>query len=573
MGLAASQARLLTITARKGDCEFQSMAYSHQKIALSRSMTDISNEYQEALNQTKLVYDFYGTGDETTPLTYGLLMAATELNGFMPMLTTDAAGKVVLNTAYASAAKAAGIPQEGFGCLPSSTVRNRFIDAMAVAGIISTDRAELCKAADYSQGIGMGSSDLVSTETKTMTLDQLFDYYAENGNLAQLSIDGTEMDSIYYGADGPDGYDGYWRLVKGSVGQKEVNYDRQNDASFTLQDLYEGNYSLLATINGDKNSEEAKIAKDLPAQWGNISFWQDIFDELDRLIGSTGDSSVVNALAEARNKTQELVSGDTLVGYFNADTKEPGWGGYNNGNFASAMEVLLNRGGDDDNHNATIYPHNVHDHYGYYVMTQRGGLDYHNNNKNACSVGISVSNVIDYYMRCFADAMDGEKSSRYAVSTNGTKDGVSLDDYTFEVAVEHGINTDGTLDSGFYDALFNQICMRGWVENANVDDKEYLREMYQSGKLFLTTCADDGYYYQGNYATNSYIREVADEEAIALAEAKYNTEKQKINSKEEIIDMKMKNLDTEISSLTTEYDTVKSLISKNIEKGFKRYDA
>ena len=37
--------------------------------------------------------------------------------------------------------------------------------------------------------------------------------------------------------------------------------------------------------------------------------------------------------------------------------------------------------------------------------------------------------------------------------------------------------------------------------------------------------------------------------------------------------MKMKNLDTEISSLTTEYDTVKSVISKNIEKGFKRYQA
>ena len=35
----------------------------------------------------------------------------------------------------------------------------------------------------------------------------------------------------------------------------------------------------------------------------------------------------------------------------------------------------------------------------------------------------------------------------------------------------------------------------------------------------------------------------------------------------------MKNLDTEISSLTTEYDTVKSVISKNIEKVFKRYNA
>ena len=67
--------------------------------------------------------------------------------------------------------------------------------------------------------------------------------------------------------------------------------------------------------------------------------------------------------------------------------------------------------------------------------------------------------------------------------------------------------------------------------------------------------------------------EVADEEAIAKAEAKYNTEKTRIENKEQTIDLKMKNLDTEISSLTTEYDTTKGIISKAIEKGFKRYEA
>ena len=65
MGLAAGQARLLSITARKSDCEYQSMRLSHQKIALSRQLADLSNEYENSLNQTKLVYDYYGTGDST----------------------------------------------------------------------------------------------------------------------------------------------------------------------------------------------------------------------------------------------------------------------------------------------------------------------------------------------------------------------------------------------------------------------------------------------------------------------------------------------------------------------------
>ena len=111
------------------------------------------------------------------------------------------------------------------------------------------------------------------------------------------------------------------------------------------------------------------------------------------------------------------------------------------------------------------------------------------------------------------------------------------------------------------------------MPNNQINDTSYLQKMLQSGMLYISKPKDDGYYYQGNYATDPYIKEVSDETAIAEAEAKYQTEKAKLNSKEETLDLKMKNLDTEISSLTTEYDTVKNAISKNIEKSFKRFNA
>jgi len=75
MGLAAGQARLLSITARKSDCEFQSMRLSHQKIAMARELADLSNEYQDSLQMTKLVYDYYGKGDTSMALSYSLLMS------------------------------------------------------------------------------------------------------------------------------------------------------------------------------------------------------------------------------------------------------------------------------------------------------------------------------------------------------------------------------------------------------------------------------------------------------------------------------------------------------------------
>lgn len=148
-------------------------------------------------------------------------------------------------------------------------------------------------------------------------------------------------------------------------------------------------------------------------------------------------------------------------------------------------------------------------------------------------------------------------------------------DYLFEYTIKTGseVSSDDLGQATFYDALFNQICSNGWTENNNIDDNEYLKEMLQSGMLYISKMKDDGYYYQANYATDSYIKEISDDTAIAQAEAKYTTEKAKLNAKEETLDLKMKNLDTEISSLSTEYDTVKNTISKNIEKSFKRYNA
>jgi len=148
------------------------------------------------------------------------------------------------------------------------------------------------------------------------------------------------------------------------------------------------------------------------------------------------------------------------------------------------------------------------------------------------------------------------------------------DDFTFTIASESVIDDGGSdMTAQFYDALFNQICMNGWTENAQIDDREYMTEMMKNGMVFISSMSDDGYYYQSSYSNDKTVIEVADNEAIAQAEAKYSAEKAKIENKEDSLDLKMKNLDTEISSLDQEYNTVKSLISKSIEKSIKRYEA
>ncbi len=572
MGLAASQARLLTITARKSDCEFQSMRYSHQKIALSRDLAALSNEYQNSLDQTKLVYDFYGTGDETTALSYGLLMTPSELNGYLPTLITDGAGKAVLSSQYAAAAKAAGIPQEGLGCLPSSDLRNKFLQGLADSGVISQNASTIYQGIQYAQSMGMGTTDLVTTTVKQMTLSQLLEYYesGEAGDNPYIYNNASIKAALE--SNGASVNEVVMRAENGKAGNL-------NDGNISLSSILTGEYQILCKINNEWKDDRGTNMDNVASNIASLDVWDWMFDEFEAVLNVAGDSGISEALAYAESQTRQLLSADNLAKEYSGKTKE----NKDDDNWSGVLDAM--NGIEGNRNQGFVWDWFRKDEGSYSTSDYIGIATYHNTksakNNRADGVSISITNIAYAYLTYFAQAMQGLSKSDYSVdSTTGNRtvensNLISLDDesFLFDVVVDTGVNTDQALISGFYDTIFNQICTRGWTENNQIQDNEYMQEMLKSGKFFLATCSDDGYYYQGNYSTNTYVREVTDEEAIAKAEAKYNTEKQKLNQKEEVLDLKMKNLDTEISSLTTEYDTVKSVISKNIEKSFKRYDA
>ena len=584
MGLAASQARLLTITARKSDCEFQSMRYSHQKIALSRDLANLSNEYQNSLDKTKLVYDFYGTGDETTALSYGLMMTPSEMNGYLPILATDASGKAVLSSQYAAAARAAGIPQEGLGCLPSSDVRNRFLQGMADSGLITQAAADIYMGIQYAQSMGVGTTDLVTTEVRQMTLSELLAYYEETGQAGENSY-GCSYDDMLNVLRTDGATVESFEIRSGSSGEesnKVISKDEEKKNDYIgLNEILKGNYQILCQVNYGKKDGGRQDIRDTAAVIEKLDIWQWMFDEFRSMLDVVGDPNITFALDYAEAQTKNLLKNDNFAFRTHGKTKENGFGGFN-----GVIDCMNGVAGYHNNFwHANEYPYDTADFIGItgYINTKDWATT---SGYRADGISISVTNIAKAFLTYFAQHLEGIGSKYYVVDPYADEGAdkenrrvsdanlVDLDsDFLFNVVKETGVNTDQALISGFYDSIFNQICLRGWTENNQVLDNDYLQEMFKTGKLFLTTCADDGYYYQCNYATNTYVREITDEDAIAKAEAKYNTEKQKLNQKEEILDLKMKNLDTEISSLTTEYDTIKSVISKNIEKSFKRYDA
>ena len=65
MGMSASQARLLSITARMNDVEFKSQSISNTKLRLADESEQVSRDYTDALNKQKLTYTDWSSGQAT----------------------------------------------------------------------------------------------------------------------------------------------------------------------------------------------------------------------------------------------------------------------------------------------------------------------------------------------------------------------------------------------------------------------------------------------------------------------------------------------------------------------------
>ena len=577
MGLAASQARLLTITSRKSDCEYQSMALSHQKIALARDMNVVSAEYQDALTKTKLIYDFYGNGDKSTHLTYGMLMRPSELNKYMPSPITDQKGRIVLDPALAAAAKAAGIPQEGLGCTPSSDVRDLFINSLAANGVITKSIATGVTGVQYNPNMGLGNTDIITTSTEVLNFEDFAKTYLQDVevDLSSLTINAG---GSHYHLRNTNNQTEFYINDEGEPVYKEGNDTR--DASYvatyqqthtadlafatpnlSIYDILMGSYAIYGT-SWEKSaifSDEKLGGKSLSCivdKVGSSSYWDILFGTLESVIDKN-DAYTVAALEYAKQQTLEKVVSLGTVNTFDVSN--------------AAHVVPANK---KSRESVETTARNYSADYVGYVYVNNTSSD----KKYSDGYALNLSNMTRAFYTYFAQYMQGLATSDLGVehsktTSNFVSNYPNNKDFSFNVVT--GVDTTGNnmLISSFYDALFNQIAVKGWVENLNVDDEEYMQTMLKNGSMFISSIADDKYYYMANYATNTYIKEITDEEGIAVAEEKYNREKHKIQSKENILDMKLKNLDTEISALNTEYETVKSVITNNVKTGFSRYDA
>lgn len=105
MGMAASQARLLSITARLTDNENSGQRLSFNKISLANQTEQLNADYNAALNQTKLTVltGFNGSEQIYTDISFGALTNYNAIAGGKQYCVTDKNGRILVEPKYAEA--------------------------------------------------------------------------------------------------------------------------------------------------------------------------------------------------------------------------------------------------------------------------------------------------------------------------------------------------------------------------------------------------------------------------------------------------------------------------------------
>ena len=576
MGLAASQARFLGITARKNTCELRSMQIAQEKLSITNQLTQISQNYQNSLDATKLVWDSeYITDGSIYDVSYELLMTPSLLNNYSPQLLTNNKGQIVLDSQYANAIRDIAVGdkvvngttetasfedyQTGGADRTEANFR-KFLQGLNEGGILSqSELDDMLKALDSSSSFynptnGLGALVQEKFTTNSMNLNTMKNYINAI----------TDPNSSYRN-------DVEQRLAEGEITAairdqivamgNLLNFMKSDGSGYDYQDIQSG---ATTTVSGASLGEKwaNDDATDLTISDSSFNF-ADLLDK-EVTLSSDNVTDIGNALAEFVNAMYGVMQEFFAIDPASVDQDYL--------DFAMSQICALN-GLTWDSTTGTA------------SATDIAGAAYNTGDpaskhtciiKNGNNYQISLSNTAKGIITYFEKAVEGFESG-YEVEATGDKKVedsyyVTRDpEYFYFINNPEAIPIDDEtqLLLDYYSQMFNQICANGWTENDLVGEEENLKNMLKNGTLFTSTLSEmDGNFYQGPYTSNNFIAEVADEDAIARAEAEYKTKQLQLSAKEEELDIDLQQVDAELSALTTEYDTVKSLISKAVEKGF-----
>ncbi|MBE7704244.1 MAG: hypothetical protein E7Z90_00360 [Cyanobacteria bacterium SIG29] len=235
--------------------------------------------------------------------------------------------------------------------------------------------------------------------------------------------------------------------------------------------------------------------------------------------------------ANIHNKDGEIQA--QLLTYANITSKDPFSG--------VGMRIV------DENGNVVVPPKK---HY----------LDVTTTNEDSTTSTIRYEDPKAFVDEHFKGATEEEKEEYYAMSLYQLQD-IYNEKYKEEnVSIEYKTNIDPSLKNDDESYLYDEFCT----------DAQYLQNMLLTGKWFLQEVnpkSESGWeeiVWQGS----TKISNVLDTSDDAAAEAKYEAAMKDLQQKDKLLELRLEQIQTEQNSVETEIESIKGVISKNIEDSF-----
>ena len=248
MGMSASQARLLSLTARMTDNENSAQDITYSKIRLANQTQELNNEYLDALDATKLTVltGFNNSEEVYTDISYGLMTGYNTVATGKQYVVTDAKGRVLVTAQYAAAFEA------GNGDL------NKFLAELGYS------QATI----DVSENSGASDTDKALAKQK---VHEAWDQYLTSVGLHYGDDEhGLEFGYTSFGNDPYNGYPTY-TLIDLNTGEKSTKalvYEGSTqeqrefyDYAVALTEAYYGTSDSINTLKTAADSENAGYVK------------------------------------------------------------------------------------------------------------------------------------------------------------------------------------------------------------------------------------------------------------------------------------------------------------------------
>lgn len=590
MGLAASQARLLTLTTRLSRLELEAQNISNTKLRLASANSDASDKFQAALNAKKIsILD--------TSANKYIEATASNLTAYNPSyqqrMLKNSCGAVLVSEEIAGYYEdSGGVLEEFLNPVDLSTLDapgqtsyqanklsgqqlNSAIDA--VTNSISRTptgnvKYNMNAATHYPVApTGNSANDLNTLKNKQSSFEKLkgaaaslkpvidaFDAYQYAIEKANAETAGTGIVTFIMatiatiataGAAAP-AYLGFIGATAGVNASNNANVQEKLNAFNALFEPLKNKLSALGISVGENDTGDilaAKINKKAVALGINTGIDKNLTslsaDQVSTLISTTAQAFTdISADVTAVKATET-----PIYTYSNnmADTNS-------NGNADEMQEALRN-----------IIP----------ILQEIGELF----NINTSSQINTITGFINGGNDGFSIGDTGELQQIKAF-LSGLKSSLNVNSLN-----NAGLTNPLSTDKGgvtYYTNLFNEMKQYGYVTTSdeNLNNPDWLSQQLISANLYLSedTDSEDGQvkFETINWETgDSSIIVEDDDSEVARAKAEYEATMDEISVKESKLDVKLEQIDTEHNATKTEVDSVQKVIDKNIERTFKVFDA